>query len=112
MAEIEPRKPHSESRRRTSKVEVRFSPDEYAHLLNQAQITNKSPTMLIRAAVAGARLKPVTRYPDDVFRAIVGLSRNFNQLVKKLHATSQLDLPEARELTSRLEALLQCLYSK
>ncbi len=112
MAEMELRKPHSESRRRTSKVEVRFSPDEYRHLLDQAHIANKSPTMFIRAAVAGVRLKPVTRYPDDVFRAIIGLSPNFNKLVKKLHATSQLDLPEARELTTRLEALLQCLYSR
>ena len=112
MAETESRKLRSESRRRTSKVEVRFSPEEYTHLLNQAQIVNKSPTMFIRAAVAGVRLKAVTKYPDDVFRAIIGTSRNFNQLVKKLHATSQLDLPEARELTARLEALLQCLYSR
>ena len=76
MAETELRKPRSGSRRRISKVEVRFSPDEYQHLLNQAQITNKSPTMFIRAAAAGVRLKPVTKYPDDVFRAIIGLSRN------------------------------------
>lgn len=112
MAETEPRKPHSESRRRTFQVKVRFTPEEHAHLLSQAQIANKSPTMFIRAAVAGVRLKAVTKYPDDVFRAIIGLSRNFNQLVKKLHATSQLDLPETRELTARLEVLLQCLYSR
>ena len=112
MAETEPRKPRSENRRRTLKVEVRFSPDEHAHLLDQARIANKSPTTFMRSAVAGIRLKAVMRYPDDVFRAIIGLSRNFNQLVKKLHATSQLDLPEARELTAKLEALLQCLYSR
>ena len=87
------RKTHSEKRRRTFQVKVRFTPDEHAHLLNQARITNKSPTMLT-AAVAGVRLKPVTKYPHEVFRAIIGLSRNFNQLVKKLHATSQLGRPK------------------
>jgi hypothetical protein len=106
-----PKKNRSESRQRTLKVEVRFSPDEHAHLLDQARCTNKSPAKFIRALAAGARLKPVAKYPDDVYRAIIGISRNFNQFVRKLHSTSQLDVPEARELAARLERLLECLYS-
>jgi hypothetical protein len=91
---------------------VRFSPEEHEHLLAQAKRANKGPARLIRALVAGSRLKSVALYPPEVYRAIVGLSRNFNQLVRKVHSTSALDREDTRTMFEELHKVYECLISR
>lgn len=106
------KRPRSERRRRTVQVKVRFSTEEHAHLLEQAQRANKKPTVFIRAVVAGSRLKPVAVYPPEVMRAIVGLGRNWNQLVRKAHSTSALDREDARAMLKEIRDLWLILLSR
>lgn len=112
MEETAPKKPRSEKRRRTLQVMVRFSPEEHVHLLEQAKRANKRPAKLIRALVAGSRLKSVALYPPEVFRAIVGLSRNWNQLVKKVHSTSALDHEDTQAMFEELHKVWLCLICR
>lgn len=112
MVETIPKKPRSNKRRRIHQVMVRFSPDEHAHLLEQATRANKRPAKLIRALVAGSRLKSVALYPPEVYRAIVGLSRNFNQLVKKVHSTSALNREDTQAMLEELHKVWLCLISR
>ena len=106
------KKPRSEKRNRTLQVKVRFSAEEHAHLLEQAQCVNRKPTHLIRALVAGSRLRSVAVYPPEVLRAIVGLGRNWNQLVRKVHATSSLDREDTQAMLKQIKDLWLCLLSR
>ena len=112
MKETALKKPRSDKRRRIHQVMVRFSPEEHAHLLEQAKRANKRPQKLIRALVTGSRLKSVALYPPEVYRAIVGLSRNFNQLVKKVHSTSTLDREDTQAMFEELHKVWLCLISR
>jgi hypothetical protein len=93
-------------------VKVRFSTEEHAQLLGQAQRANKKPTVFIRALVAGSRMKPVAVYPPEVMRAIVGLGRNWNQLVRKVHSTSALDREDTRAMLQEIRDIWLALVSR
>ena len=75
-----PRDPAPAVRRRPYRVNVRFSNEEYGHLWEQCRIVRRSPAGFLRSLAAGAKLRPVPRFPDDVQRAIKSLGGNLNQL--------------------------------
>jgi len=112
MEETPAKKPHSEKRRRPFRVQVRLSTEEYAHLVDQAAAVHRKPAELFRKLLAGSRLKPVAVYPPEVMRAIVGLGRNWNQLVKKVHFTSALDTEDTRTILKGIKDLWLCLLSR
>jgi len=112
MEEILVKKPRSNKRRRPFRVEVRLTAEEHSHLLSQAEAVHKKPTEVVRRLVAGSRLKPVAVYPPEVMRAIVGLGRNWNQLVRKVHSTSALDAEDTQAMLKEVRELWLCLLSR
>ena len=106
------KKPRSNKRRRPFRVEVRLTAEEHTHLLSQAEAAHRKPTEVVRRLVAGSRLKAVAVYPPEVMRAIVGLGRNWNQLVKKVHSTSALDSEDTQAMLKEIRELWLCLLSK
>lgn len=112
MEETALKKPRSDKRRRIHQIMVRFSPEEHTHLLEQAKRANKRPQKFIRALVEGSRLKSVALYPPEVYRAIVGLGRNFNQLVRKVHSTEVLNREDTQAMFEELHKVHECLVSR
>lgn len=112
MEETPLKKPRSNKRRRPFRVEVRLTADEHSHLLSQAEAAHKKPTEVVRRLVAGSKLKPLGVYPPEVMRAIVGLGRNWNQLVRKVHATSTLDREDTQAMLKEIKDLWLCLLSR
>lgn len=112
MEETHPKKPRSNKRRRTHALFLRLSDEEQTHLEHQAAIVNRKPADFLRKLLAGSRLKPVAVYPPEVMRAIVGLGRNWNQLVRKVHATSGLDREDTQVMLREIKELWLCLLSR
>lgn len=67
-------------RPRPYRFAVRLSPEEHAHIAEQAKIVCRTPPDMLRALGLGQRLKAVPRWPEDVFRAIKSFGGNLNQL--------------------------------
>jgi hypothetical protein len=57
-------------------------------------------------------MKPVAVYPPEVMRAIVGLGRNWNQLVRKVHSTSALDREDTRAMLQEIRDIWLALVSR
>jgi hypothetical protein len=97
--------------KRPHRVNVRFSNEEYGHLWEQCRIVRQSPAGLLRSLAAGARLRPVTRFPDDVQRAIKSLGGNLNQLAHQANM-GRVDKSEVESLREGIARLLVAIGAR
>ena len=108
----EPKRVRSEKRIREKKVEVRLSRQEHEHLVRLSKIANTTPQTVLRTLLMDQELKPARIYPDEVYRAIIGLGRNWNQAVTKLHSTGQIPPESVEGLLQEVKEIRQCLSSR
>jgi hypothetical protein len=91
--------------KRPYRVNVRFSPEEYDHLRLQCSIANLRPAGFLRGLAAGTRIRPVSRLPDDVYRALKSLGGNLNQLAHQANI-GRVDSKEVEALRSEVADLV------
>lgn len=104
-----PEKVHSEKRVRVRQIHLRLTEDEFARIADQAEIANIRVTNFVRRAALATKLKPVAKYPDDVYRAIRSIGNNLNQLARKANSQERLIREEIQELESLVRGLMRCL---
>jgi hypothetical protein len=97
-------------RKRPFKINVRFTPEEYQHIREQAEIVNRKPAAMLRALSMGERLKPVPRLPPDVQRAIKSFGGNLNQLAHQANL-GRLEKSQVDALRTDIDALLDAIRS-
>ena len=95
-------------RPRPYRFAVRLSPEEHAHIVEQAEIVNRKPPDMLRCLGLGQRLKAVPRWPDDVFRAIKSFGGNLNQLAHQANMGC-VDAKEVEALRAEVDELLRVL---
>lgn len=107
-----PKRKCSQNRKRTFQVLLPLNKEEHQHLARLAKIANTTRQTVLRALLMERDLKPARIYPDEVYRAIIGLGRNWNQAVTKLHSTGEIPNNEVNRLLKELKELYTCLSSK
>jgi len=95
-------------RKRPKRVNVRFTEEEYSHLLEKANIVNKRPASFARAILMGEPMKAVPRFPQDVQRAIKSFDPNLNQLAHQSNM-GRVDKREVDALRDSVNLLLEKL---
>ena len=88
---------------------VRMTEEEYAHLKQQASNAGMTKQALIRALVAGSKLREIHQIPPALYRDISGIGTNLNQLARKANAGAPVAKAELEELLKAFERLLKCL---
>ncbi len=108
--EDQPRsRPRSDRRRRTHRLHLRLSEEEYAHAREQASIARLKPTALARDLLLGLSIKPANRLPDEVYRAVTSFGNNLNQLTKAMNTVPFDCRDRLDSLRSDVKALITCL---
>jgi len=100
--------PVPKSRPRPLRVNVRYSVDEYHHLIEQARIANLRPATFLRGLSLGSRLRAVPRFPEEVYRSIRSLGGNLNQLAKQANM-GRVDTRAVEALERAVNDLLRVL---
>ena len=95
-------------RPRPYRFAVRLSQEEHAHIVEQAKIVSRTPPDMLRVLGLGQRLKPVARWPEDVFRAIKSFGNNLNQLAHQANV-GHVDAQSVETLQAEVEELLERL---
>jgi Bacterial mobilisation protein (MobC) len=98
-------------RPRPYRFTVRLSPEEYAHIVEQARIVSRTPADLLRALGLGQRLKAIPKWPEDVFRAIKSFGNNLNQLARQANM-GHVDAKAVEALTDEVHNILNFLRSR
>ena len=70
-------------RKRPHRLTLRLSPDELRHIREQADIANLRPARFARELCMGSCLRPVPRFPKEVYRAVRSFGNNLNQLARQ-----------------------------
>ena len=91
--------------KRPHRVNVRFTPEEYRHIKEQAQIANKGLAVWLRGLAMGQQYFPVPRFPDDVQRALKSFGGNLNQLSHQANM-GRMGTKEVEALRGEVSALL------
>ncbi len=94
--------------KRPYRVDVRFSPEEYGHLRAQCRIANLGPAKMLRRLAAGAQLRPSTRLPEDVHRAIKSFGGNLNQLAHQANL-GRVDKRDVEDVRKQVGELLRAI---
>jgi hypothetical protein len=68
------------NRRRPCRVNVRFTPEDYAHLREQARIADRTPAAHLRQLAMGIHLREIQRFPEEIQRALKALGSDLNEL--------------------------------
>ena len=97
-------------RPRPYRITVRFTPEEYARLIEQAKAVHRSPANLLRHLVMSLRLKAIQRWPEEVNVAIKSFADNLNQLAHKAN-TGPVDSHEVEALQAEAGQLIKALTS-
>lgn len=95
-------------RPRPYRITVRFTPEEYARLIEQAKAVHRSPANLLRHLVMSLRLKAVHRWPEEVNVAIKNFADNLNQLAHKAN-TGPVEASEVEALGAEAGQLIKAL---
>lgn len=98
-------------RPRPYRFAVRLSPEEHAHIVEQARIVSRTPPDMLRALGLGQRLKVVPKWPEDVFRAIKSYGNNLNQLAHQANL-GHVDVKAVEALTDEIHDFLNFLRSR
>ncbi len=99
----------SDRRKRTKRLHLRLTDEEYAHAFEQASIAGMKPTTLARNLLLGLSIKPPNRLPDEVYRAVTSFGNNLNQLARAMN-TSPFDCRDRLDgLRADVKALIACL---
>ena len=96
-------------RKRPHRLTLRLSTEELRHIREQADIANLRPARFARELCMGACLRPVPRFPKEVYRAVRSFGNNLNQLAR------QANMGEAYQgavdaLRRSVEELLKALH--
>ena len=100
-----------EKRPRPYRLTVRFTPEEFAHLTEQARSVHRSPANLLRHLGMSQRLKAVHRCPEDFYMAIKSFADNLNQLAHKANL-GYVEAIEVEALRAEAGQLIKALTSK
>ena len=98
-------------RPRPYRFAVRLSPEEHAHIVEQAKIVSRTPPDMLRALGLGQRLKAVPKWPEDVFRAIKSFGNNLNQLARQANM-GHVDTKAVEALRDEIHDFLNFLRSR
>lgn len=98
-------------RLRPCRVNVRLTQEEYGHLREQSEIVNRRPASVMRKLALNMRLKPVARFPEDVYRALTSFGRNLNQLAHQANL-GRVDKDEVETLREEVSRLMNLLLAK
>lgn len=82
--------------KRTVRYTVRFSPDENESLIRKSEDCGLEPSVFIRQSVCKREIK--ARLTDEekiLYRQLIGMSLNINQLVKAAHINGMFSLLSA-----------------
>lgn len=91
--------------KRPHRVNVRFTPEEYKHIKEQARIANKGLAEWLRGLAMGQHFLPVPRFPEDVQRALKSFGGNLNQLAHQANM-GRVDKKEVEALRGEASVLL------
>lgn len=96
-------------RPRPHRVNVRYSSEEYRHVVDQARIVNRRPGTFLRDLSLGSTLRPSPRLPKEVYRAVQSFGNNLNQLARQTNmGQAHVDAVEA--LRRKVDELLKALH--
>jgi predicted transcriptional regulator len=107
-----PQEKRSEKRIRTFQTCVRLNREEDRQLKRIAKAAKTSRQWVVRALLMDLKLEPVQIYPEETYRAIIELGRNFNEAVKTLHITGEFPPESVQRLLSETKELRGRLCSK
>ena len=93
---------------RPYRLTLRLSPEEYAHITEQAKVTGLKPARFLRELGMGAHIRAARRLPEDVHRAVRSFSGNLNQLAHQANM-GRVDPKEVEAIRSEVHALLKAL---
>ena len=96
-------------RPRPHRVNVRYSAEEYRHVLEQARIVNRRPGTFLRDLSLGSTLRPTPRLPKEVYRAVCSFGNNLNQLARQANV-GQAHLAAVEALRRSVDDLLKALH--
>ena len=96
------------NRRRPCRVNVRFTPEDYAHLREQALIANRTPAAHTRGLAKGIHLREIQRFPEEIQRALKVLGSDLNELAHQANIR-HVRKEEVRALRGEVRALLEAL---
>jgi hypothetical protein len=102
----------SQKCRRPIQVKVRMTEEEHAKLLELSEIARVHPQGVIRMLIAGKDWRPVPKLAIEESRALVGMSRNVNQIAIRLNSLGEFNNEVAVKLIEELGRYIRCLSSK
>jgi hypothetical protein len=109
MDSASPRRVRSDKRRRTRRLHIRLTEEEFQHALEQAALAGLRPTKLARYLLLDCELKPAKRLPDEVYRATMSFGNNLNQLARAMNTRPFDCQEELKGLRSEALQILSCL---
>ena len=106
--QAEPR-PRSDRRKRTRRLHIRLTDDEYVHACEEAGKAGMKATRLARELLNGTSIRAAHKLPAEVYRAVVSFGNNLNQLAKAMN-TSPFDCRDRLEaLRGDARVIIECL---
>lgn len=109
VGEASKARPRSDKRKRTKRLHLRLTDEEYDHACEQASIAGMKPTQLARDLLMGLRIRPADKLPAEVYRAVTSFGNNLNQLAKAMNTTPFDCRDHLDGLRAEVKALIGCL---